>query len=336
MNKKLPLVSVITLTYNHEKFIANCINSVLKQSFNNFEYIIMDDGSTDNTKNIIESLLKKDKRIIYFRQKNIGLKGIGKNYNRALSISKGKYIAILEGDDCWDVNKLQIQLNKMEMENSVLCYGKAYTIDEEGNVLDWYPKDRLFPNSGVQKNIPIGEFLKLYLFKSIIPSPTIMIKSSVLKDIGGFLQPSSMRVVDYPTILNLSLKGNFSYINEPIAFYRVHEKQATLNDEVGFDSAAKYALEFFSTLSDNQKKYLGISEKSLYKNIEIRRALNEFHRGRFLLIQEDFKSAKEYFNRMLKKKSLKIKLRGLTGIIASLLHINIEWLACLFHKRYLK
>lgn len=336
MNKKLPLVSVITLTYNHEKFIANCINSVLKQSFNNFEYIIMDDGSTDNTKNIIESLLKKDKRIIYFRQKNIGLKGIGKNYNRALSISKGKYIAILEGDDCWDVNKLQIQLSKMEMENSVLCYGKAYTIDEEGNVLDWYPKDRLFPNSGVQKNIPIGEFLKLYLFKSIIPSPTIMIKSSVLKDIGGFLQPSYMRVVDYPTILNLSLKGNFSYINEPIAFYRVHEKQATLNDEVGFDSAAKYALEFFSTLPVNLKVHLGISERSLYKHIGIRRALNEFHRGRYFLIQSNFKMSRKYFRKMLRNSSFKMKVRGFFGIIFSFLHLNIEWVAHLTGRRFLK
>ena len=71
MNKKLPLVSVITLTYNHEKFIKRCIDSVLRQTYENIEHIIIDDGSTDGTKNIIESLLKKDKRIIYFRQKNI-------------------------------------------------------------------------------------------------------------------------------------------------------------------------------------------------------------------------------------------------------------------------
>jgi len=88
MNKKLPLVSVITLTYNHERFIASCINSVLAQSYNNIEHIIIDDGSTDGTKNIIDLFLKKDKRIKYFGQKNIGLKGIGKNYNRALSIRK--------------------------------------------------------------------------------------------------------------------------------------------------------------------------------------------------------------------------------------------------------
>jgi len=336
MNKKLPLVSVITLTYNHERFIASCINSVLAQSYNNIEHIIIDDGSTDGTKNIIDLFLKKDKRIKYFGQKNIGLKGIGKNYNRALSISKGKYIAILEGDDCWDKEKLQIQVNKMESENSILCYGKVYTIDDKGNTLDWYPKDYLFHNAGVQRNMPIGEFLKLYLFKSVIPSPTIMIKSSALKDIGGFLQPSYMRVVDYPTILNLSLKGNFSYINKPIAFYRVHLKQATLNDEVPFDSAARYALEFYSTLPKNLKVHLGISERNLYKHIGIRRALNEFHRGRYFLIQGNFKLARKYFSKMLRNTSFKMKIRGFFGIIFSFLHLNIEWAAHLTGRRFLK
>jgi len=336
MNKKLPLISVITLTYNHEKFVESCINSVLAQSYNNIEHIIIDDGSTDGTKDIIDFYLKKEKRIKYFRQKNIGLKGIGESYNRALSISKGKYIAILEGDDYWDRKKLQIQVNKMESENSILCYGKAYTIDDKGNILDWYPKDYLFLNVGVQRNMPTGEFLKLYLFKSIIPSPTVIIRSSTLKNIGGFIQTPYMRTVDYPTILNLSLKGNFSYIDEPIAFYRVHLKQATLSEEVPFDSAARYALEFYSTLSENLKVHLCISERSLYKHIGIRRALNEFHRGRYFLIQGNFKLARKYFRKMLRNSSFRMKITGFFGIIFSFLHLNIEWLAHLTGRRFLK
>ncbi|MCK4687751.1 MAG: glycosyltransferase [Candidatus Lokiarchaeota archaeon] len=336
MNKKLPLVSVITLTYNHEKYIRSCIESVLRQTYKNIEHIIIDDGSTDDTKNIINLFLKKYKRIKYFRQKNIGLKGIGKNYNKALSISKGKYIAILEGDDYWDIKKLQIQVNRMESENSILCYSRAYTIDEKNNISDWYPKDYLFPNVNIQRNIPIGEFLKLYLFKSIIPSPTIMIKSDVLKEIGGFSQPSYMRTVDYPTVLNLSLKGKFSYINEPIAFYRVHLNQATLGNEVPFDSAARYALEFYAALPDNLKVYLGISERNLDKHIGIRRALNEFHRGRFFLIQGNFKIARRYFIKMFRNSSCKAKLKALFGIIFSFLHHDIEWAARLTGRRFLK
>ena len=178
--------------------------------------------------------------------------------------------------------------------------------------------------------------MKLYLFKSIIPSPTVMIRSSTLKNIGGFLQPSYMRVVDYPTILNLSLKGNFSYINKPIAFYRVHSKQATLNDEIPFDSAARYALEFYSTLPENLKVYLGISERNLYKHIGIRRALNEFHRGRYFLIQGNFKLARKYFSKMLKNTSFKMKIRGFFGIVFSFLHHDIEWAARLTGRRFLK
>jgi hypothetical protein len=163
-----------------------------------------------------------------------------------------------------------------------------------------------------------------------------MIRSDVLKDIGGFLQPSYMRTVDYPTILSLSLKGKFSYINEPIAFYRVHLKQATLSNEVPFDSAARYALEFYAALPKSLKICLGVSERSLYRHIGIRRALNEFHRGRYFLIQGNFKLARKYFYKMFRNSSFKMKIRGFFGIIFSFLHHDLEWAAHLTGRRFLK
>lgn len=336
MAETLPLVSIITLTYNHEKYIERCINSVLNQTHPYFEHIIIDDGSTDRTADIIDSFCKNENRIRYIRQKNSGLKRIGENYNKALSLSKGKYIAVLEGDDYWDIDKLRMQVNMMEREESVMCYGRAYTVNDSDKLLDWFPKDSVFHDEGIRHNVPIGEFLKLYLFKSIVPSPTIMIRRDTLKKIGGFVHPAAMRVVDYPTVLNLSLQGKFSFVKKPIAFYRIHSGQATLGDEVPFDSAAKYALEFFHELPEDVKMNLGIPEKRLINSIDIRKTLNEFHRGRVLLLHGEFKSAREYFIRMLRSRSVTMKLRGLAAIIMSLLHSDLEWLARRSGRRWLR
>ncbi|MDY6854698.1 MAG: glycosyltransferase [Thermodesulfobacteriota bacterium] len=336
MNEISPLVSIITLTYNHEKYIEKCISSVSNQTYHNFEHIIIDDGSTDCTVDIINSFYKSENRIKYIRQKNAGLEGIGRNYNKALSLSNGKYIAILEGDDYWHVHKLRMQVEMMEREESVLCYGRAYTINDSDELLDWFPKESVFRDEGISHNMPTGKFLRLYLFKSVIPSPTIMIRLDVLRSIGGFVQPRYMRVVDYPTVLHLSLQGRFSYIDQPIAFYRVHLQQATLGNEIPFDSAGKYAAEFFSSLPEAMKAQLRISESNLIKNIEVRKALNEFHKGRILLLEGKFKLARKYFVKLLRHNIPEMKIRAIMGLLMSLFHYDLEWLARLVGKRCLK
>lgn len=125
MNENLPMVSIISPTYNHEKFIADCIKSVLEQTFTNWEMIIIDDGSTDSTYSIACEYAQKDTRIKPFTQKNIGIFRLGESYNFALSQSKGKYVAVLEGDDVWLPGKLQIQVDSLEQNpECVLCWGK--------------------------------------------------------------------------------------------------------------------------------------------------------------------------------------------------------------------
>ncbi|MFH0889201.1 MAG: glycosyltransferase family 2 protein [Planctomycetota bacterium] len=93
----LPLVSFITPTYNQEKYISDCIRSALKQTYSNWEMIIIDDGSTDRTPEIIKSFF--DNRIKYFRQDNLGAYKLGVAYNRVLQEARSELIAIWEGDD---------------------------------------------------------------------------------------------------------------------------------------------------------------------------------------------------------------------------------------------
>ena len=103
---KTPLVSIITATYNDEVYIESSIRSVLSQDFTDFEYIIINDGSSDGTKKIIERLQKEDSRIRLINQKNSGLVA---SLNRGITEARGTYIARIDGDDEWLPHKLKTQ-----------------------------------------------------------------------------------------------------------------------------------------------------------------------------------------------------------------------------------
>ena len=134
-----PLVSIITPTYNHENFISECLESVLAQSYANWEQIVIDDGSTDKTAKIVSKF--KDDRIKYIRQDNKGILRLGESYNLALQISKGEYIAVLEGNDFWPSDKLEIQIDAMGGSDAILSWGRAEVMDEKGNLLAVLPRD---------------------------------------------------------------------------------------------------------------------------------------------------------------------------------------------------
>ena len=151
-----PLVSIITPTYNHEKYIGECIRSVQSQTYSNWEMLIVDDGSTDNTFSIASELAAGDSRIRVFTQKNIGIFRLSETYNFALSLSRGKYIAVLEGDDVWLPEKLSLQVTEMEADEHIdMCFGQAYsaTTDLSSNysLTDYSSK-----SINVLQNDPVG------------------------------------------------------------------------------------------------------------------------------------------------------------------------------------
>jgi glycosyltransferase involved in cell wall biosynthesis len=127
------LVSIITPCYNSEKFIGTTINSVLDQSYTNWEMIIVDDLSTDNSVKIIEKQQTKDIRIKCIRlTKN---SGAAVCRNTAIKIASGRYIAFLDSDDLWVASKLEKQIGFMKANNSVLSFGCYQKIDEAGNLI---------------------------------------------------------------------------------------------------------------------------------------------------------------------------------------------------------
>ena len=125
-----PLVSIITPTYNSEKFINETIGSVLKQTYKNWELILIDDASTDDTLRIIKSYIKNNFNISLIR--NSSNQGAGVSRNKGILEAKGDFIAFLDADDTWRPNKLKTQIKFMIENNVDVCYSSYDLIDEDG------------------------------------------------------------------------------------------------------------------------------------------------------------------------------------------------------------
>ena len=128
------LVSIITPAYNSAKFIAETIQSVQNQTYENWEMLIVDDGSTDKTEAIVLSFVNKDKRIQFHKLKQNSGAGVARN--TAIEKVNGNYIAFLDSDDLWKPEKLQKQLLFMEANNLHLTFSFYDQINEEGNLLN--------------------------------------------------------------------------------------------------------------------------------------------------------------------------------------------------------
>jgi len=220
------LVSVVTPVYNHERFIGSCIESVLAQTYQDWEMILVDDESTDRSVEIIESY--KDDRIKLIRQKNRGIAGLGETYNAAVAASKGQLIAILEGDDLWPKYKLEIQVEDFKDDAVVLSSGLTSIVDEIGTFIAVTPARPVPPDSAA--NRPVGAALKTMLHPEgltfTFPVSTI-IRADALKRAGGFCQPKGMSVVDLPTFARVALEGEFRFHYEVCGAWRRHEGSTT-------------------------------------------------------------------------------------------------------------
>ncbi len=124
------LISIITPMYNGEKYVRETIQSVLNQTYQEWEMIIVDDGSKDNSPSIVQEFCNKDSRIKLIKQKN---RGSAAARNNSLRKAKGRYICFLDSDDIWDNNFLQDQLTFLKEQKAVIVFGSYRRIDENGN-----------------------------------------------------------------------------------------------------------------------------------------------------------------------------------------------------------
>ncbi|HEX2819783.1 MAG TPA: glycosyltransferase family A protein [Streptosporangiaceae bacterium] len=176
----MPEVSIISPTYQHSAFIGDCIRSVLAQTVQDWEMIIVDDGSGDETAEIAESF--DDPRIVVLRRPHEGVAGLGRSYASALERARGTFVAVLECDDTWPATKLEHQLPLFGNPDVVLTYGSAGLMDESGCV---YARHRHAPRGNIGNNDPVGTIIPALADVNFIVSATVMLRREEAAIAGG-------------------------------------------------------------------------------------------------------------------------------------------------------
>ena len=212
-NKKVPLVSIILNCYNSAKFLKKSINSVISQKYKNWELIIFDNCSTDNTKLEI-SKFSKNTKIKYFKSKKFC--SLYNARNLAIKKSKGSLITFLDADDWWLKNKLtkQVQFIQKNKHFNVI-YSNIFIFDEIKNKTSLFSKEKLY-NGNITQSL-------LNNFK--MPILTTMIKKKIF--VKNKFNEKYNIIGDFDLFLRLSLNEKILSTQKPLAYYRVHEKNMT-------------------------------------------------------------------------------------------------------------
>lgn len=217
-----PKISVIIPTYNRADLLPRAINSVLNQTFQDFELIIVDDGSTDNTKQVVQEFQNKDSRIKYIWQENSG--GPAGPRNIGIRHSEGEYIAFLDSDDEWLLEKLekQLKLFKNSKKKNLGFVGcNALIVNEKTGIKKKY-------NTPTYHNDEI--FFKKLLENNFIYSVgSLMIRKEVFNNIGLY-DESLTTGEDWDLILRIAQKYSFDFIPKSLFIHHFHSSASLTNN----------------------------------------------------------------------------------------------------------
>lgn len=263
-------VSIIMPAYNAENYINDAINSVVAQTYGDWELIVVDDGSIDSTSKLVNNWLLKDKRIQYFYQEN-GKQG--KARNLAISKSKGEYLAFLDADDLWMPQKLEIQIKEIQEKNVDLVFSDSYFFyNNEIN------------DTSKKMDIGVGIFytqdsVKLFLEGNRIPILTVFVKKDIVLGVGGFSESLIIQdVEDYHLWLKLLMSNSVFYSSDHVlAKYRIHSNSVTSNDKlvlnkipcVFYDLTRLYPIYKNQIIQELKIKFKSFYIQNLFTKVEL-------------------------------------------------------------------
>jgi glycosyltransferase involved in cell wall biosynthesis len=214
-------------SFNHARYLADSIEAVLNQSYNDFELLIIDDCSTDNSRKIVETFRNKDKRVIaIYNRTHLGVSGAR---NMAMKNCRGNYIAFCDADDIWERDKTKIQVECLQSRREYdVVFCDSIIIDENG-----IPTGGKFSSLiRKEKNFGGNLFLELCL-SNFINTPTILFNRKCLEKIGLF-DESFRYLEDWLYWIELARHFRLFYIDMPLVRYRVHSN-STYKDRVGYN-----------------------------------------------------------------------------------------------------
>jgi glycosyltransferase involved in cell wall biosynthesis len=210
MTQRHPLVSIITPAYNRAAYLEETIESVLSQDFQNFEYIVLDDGSTDNTKEVLN---KYSARLICEAHSNMGET---RTVNKGFTMAKGEIICVVNSDDPLLPGAISTAVEAMQSNPELLVvYPDWETVDQSGNLIE---------HTG---NFDY-DYINMVRWFHCIPGPGSFFKRSIATQLNG-RDPQFRFVGDFDFWIRAGLYGPFAHIRKPLVMFRVHVDSATVN-----------------------------------------------------------------------------------------------------------
>ena len=281
-----PLVSIILPTYNCAAFLSHSIGTILSQTYNSYEIIVIDDGSTDNTKEVLYPFMQ---RIKYIRLEQN--KGLPTARNIGIRSAQGKYIAFIDADDLWLPEKLQTDIEYFETHPEVsMVYSKHINIDEKGDDL----------GGNTKKQLPSGNiFTQLFSEQNFIITSSVVVRKEVFETTGLF-DEQLFNCQDWDMWLRIAFHFKVAGINKPLVKYRHNPHSLSKNR----NNVLKYQKiiidKIYNKFKDTEN---GIHEK-LYKK---RLASHYAKAGRYYLRIGDKNRANENFGLSLKNAPLNFR-----------------------------
>ncbi len=291
-NKFFPLVSIVIPTYNHANYLGRALQSVLDQTYKNWEAIVIDNHSTDDTSKVVERY--KHPRIKYIKISNQGV--IAKSRNAGILAAKGEWIAFLDSDDWWDVDKLRTCAEHFNNQVDLIYHD-----------LEIMGSARQFFNRKIVKTRKLKKIILIDLLVNgnAISNSSVIVKKKMLEKIN-FIDERKALVgsEDYNTWLKISnLTDQFLYLPKKLGYYLIHDQSIS---QKNMSSSYQIATnKFLSVLNSEQKIKLDAHIKYLS--------------GRFNYLNLNYKKALKDLLFVIRYSSLKLKVKSLTMIICILI-----------------
>jgi alpha-1,3-rhamnosyltransferase len=215
-----PLVSIVIPSYNHENYIEETITSVMEQTYKNIELVVIDDGSTDNSDEVIKNCLARYKNgFKYIRKEN---EGLIKTLNYGLSLINGQYYQALASDDIIYKDKIEKQVRFLEEnQDHSMVFSDCHRFYENTKLKIKASKDYKFKGGYIFKEIFTSYFS--------IPALTVLIRSNIIKEYG-YLE--NFKVEDWVLWNRIGFSHKIGYIDFPLALYRIHDENMHKNFEL--------------------------------------------------------------------------------------------------------
>lgn len=287
-----PFVSIVIPTYNHAKFIKKALGSIINQTFTDWETIIIDNYSKDETEAIIRDC--NDKRIKYLQIHNNGI--IAKSRNLGVKMSRGEWIAFLDSDDWWTLDKLDVCFKNVD-ENVDFIYHDLEIFNENNNfLLNKKHRGRKL------KNPILFDLLLGGIFNgNAIGNSSVVVRKKVLKSIGEISEEKNLvGSEDYNTWLRIAEKTDrFKYINKKLGYNLIHQGGVSKKD---MSVPQKYAVKEFMSLLNNKQKI----------NLEVK---FKYISGNYDYSKNCLQDAKKKFSFVLKNGIFNLKVKALIKII---------------------